>query len=177
MTTQSDEIIMQQVAKGNLDGMTILFDRYHKWIYNFLYKMQPDQALCEDLTQNVFYKAIRYRNSYSGGKFSSWIFKITRNIFSDHIEKQKKISNVAIDHLVIVDEDGKEDLSEELIRLRLVLNRLPLADKELIVLSKYQGLRYKEIADIIGSNETAVKTRIHRILRKMRTLYFEKKAG
>ena len=97
---------MQSVANGNLDAMTILFDRYHEWIYNFFFKMKPDVAFCEDLTQNVFYKALRYRSSYGGGKFASWIFTIARNLFHDQIEKEKHRSNVPVEHLAIVDENG-----------------------------------------------------------------------
>ncbi len=163
---------MQEVSGGNLDAMAILFERYHKWIYNFLYQMEPDEAVCEDLTQNVFYKAMRYRTSYKGGKFSSWIFKITRNVFSDHIKKKKP--NVTLENLVLVEDESKEDLSNEVRRLRIVLNMLPVGDKELIIMSRFQGMKYHQIADVIGSNEIAVKTRVHRIIKKMKTIYFEK---
>ncbi len=173
MKDQSDEIIMQSVANGNLDAMTILFDRYHEWIYNFLYKMKPDAPFCEDLTQNVFYKALRYRSSYSGGKFASWIFTIARNLFHDQIEKEKRRSNVSLDNLAIVDEDSREDLSDEVKRLHAVLNKLKDDEKELIVMSRFQGMKYQQIAEVIGSNETAVKTRIHRVIKKMKSLYFE----
>ena len=173
MKDQSDEIIMQSVANGNLDAMTILFDRYHEWIYNFLYKMKPDAPFCEDLTQNVFYKALRYRSSYSGGKFASWIFTIARNLFHDQIEKEKRRSNVSLENLAIVDEDSREDLSDEVKRLHVVLNKLKEDEKELIVMSRFQGMKYQQIAEVIGSNETAVKTRIHRVIKKMKSLYFE----
>ncbi len=166
---------MHEVASGNLDAMTALFDRYNKWIYNFLFQMAGDCALCEDLTQQVFYKALRYRTSYKGGKFSSWIFKIARNLFTDHIEKQKRYSNVPLDNLVLVDDEDTEDLTEEVRRLRVVLNKLPLEDKEIMVMSRFQGMRYHQIAEVLGSNESAIKTRIHRIMKKMRTLYFENK--
>ncbi|MDC8002977.1 RNA polymerase sigma factor [Aureisphaera galaxeae] len=164
---------MQSVAHGDLDAMTILFDRYHEWIYNFFFKMKPDAAFCEDLTQNVFYKALRYRSSYSGGKFASWIFTIARNLFHDHIEKEKHRSNVPVEQLAIVDEDGKDDRTDEVKRLHLVLNKLKKEEKELIVMSRFQGMKYQQIAEVIGSNETAVKTRVHRVIKKMKTLYFE----
>ena len=57
----TDEELMHDVSKGNLDAMTFLFERYHLRIYNFLFQMVRDKAVCDDLTQNVFYKAIRYR--------------------------------------------------------------------------------------------------------------------
>lgn len=164
---------MQSVANGNLDAMTILFDRYHEWIYNFFFKMKPDVAFCEDLTQNVFYKALRYRSSYGGGKFASWIFTIARNLFHDQIEKEKHRSNIPVEHLAVVDDNGREDLSDEVRRLHVVLNNLKEADKELIVMSRFQGMKYQQIAEVIDSSETAVKTRVHRILKKMKTMYFE----
>lgn len=174
MKNQSDEIIMQSVAEGDLDSMKILFDRYHKWIYNFYFKMKPDVALCEDLTQNVFYKVIRYRHSYKGGNFASWMFTIARNLFNDEMQKHKNRTSVSLDDLQVVAETEEEDQSEEVKRLHVVLNKLPIADKELIVMSRFQGMKYQQIAEVIGSNEIAVKTRIHRILKKIRTLYFQK---
>lgn len=173
MIEQSDEIIMQTVANGNLDAMTVLFDRYHKWVYNFYFNMKPDATLCEDLTQNVFYKVIKYRHSYKGGNFTSWIFTIARNLFNDEMQKEKHRTNVSLDHLYMVAESEKEDRSDKVQRLHLVINKLPLADKELIVMSRFQGMKYQQIAEVTGSNEVAVKTRIHRIIKKMRSLYFQ----
>lgn len=165
---------MQQVAEGNLDAMTFLFERYHKWIYNFFLQMASNEALSEDLTQTVFYKAIRYRTSYRGGKFASWIFTIARNVFTDEYRQQKvRTLEVNEDRLAEIPENGIPDLSEEQRRLQVVLNRLPAQDKEMVVMSRFQGMKYNEIAEIIGSNEIAVKTRMHRIIKKMRTLYFE----
>lgn len=169
---RTDEVIMEEVARGNLDAMTYLFERYHKWVFNFLFQMSPNQALCEDLTQTVFYKVMRYRNSYKGGKFASWIFTIARNVYADHYRKQKSMqSEVSMDG--IAEQSAEEDMSEEHQRLHFVLGRLPVEDKELVVMSRFQGMKYQQIAEIIGSNEGAVKTRVHRIIKKMRTLYFE----
>ena len=81
---------MTIVSEGNLDAMTYIFERYHVRLYNFYYQMVKDVAICEDLTQNVFIKVIRYKHSYKGGKFVSWIFKIARNLFYDHYQAQKK---------------------------------------------------------------------------------------
>lgn len=170
---RTDEVIMEEVARGNLDAMTYLFERYHKWVYNFLFQMSPNQALCEDLTQTVFYKVMRYRNSYKGGKFASWIFTIARNVYADHYRKQKSTqAEVSMDRLAQA-EPEVDNLSEEHERLYYVLGRLPKEDKELVVMSRFQGMKYQQIAEVIGSNEGAVKTRVHRIIKRMRTLYFE----
>lgn len=83
----TDEELMRQVSNGNLDFMRLLYDRYHQWIYNFFIQMIHDKDACEDLMQTTFYKAIKYRKSYKGGKFDSWIFRIARNIGFDFYEQ------------------------------------------------------------------------------------------
>ena len=170
----TDEEIMRRVAEGDLDQLKELFERSQNWIYNFFFQMSPDPALCDDLTQNVFVKVIRYRGSYQGGKFSSWIFTIARNMFADHYRKrQKTAEHVEVESMADLTDDHSHNESDEVVHLRKVIQQLPLADRELIVMSKYQGMKYQEIAEQIGSNENAVKTRIHRIVKRMRTLYFE----
>lgn len=173
MKLPTDEALMHEVASGNLDAMTFIFERYHKWVYNFFFQMAGNEALCEDLTQTVFYKVMRYRSSYKGGKFASWIFTIARNVFTDQYRKQKGTqSEVRLEQLPNMEEDGQEQ-NENHERLHYVLNRLDLEERELVVMSRFQGMKYQQIAEIIGSNEGAVKTRIHRVIKKLRTLYFE----
>jgi RNA polymerase sigma-70 factor (ECF subfamily) len=165
---------MQEVSEGNLDAMTLLFERYHTWIYNFLFQMIRDTAVCEDLTQNVFYKAIRYRGSYKGGKFASWIFSIARNLSADYFENLKKQREVLnLESVVSIAAESCVETNEEVQKLYVVLDKLPIADKELVVMNRLQGMKYREIAVVLDSTEIAVKTKMHRILKKLRTLYFE----
>jgi len=170
----TDEELMHDVAGGNLDAMTFIFERYHLRIFNFLVQMTRDKEVAEDLTQNVFYKVIRYRTSYNGGQFVSWIFKIARNLFSDYYHKQKKmqsdttIENV-MDSAVVTSEQKTDDLNH----LQLALSRLKIEERELIVMNRIQGMRYDKIAEITGSSEGAVKVKVHRIIKKLRSVYFE----
>ena len=170
----TDEELMHDVSRGNLDAMTFLFERYHLRIYNFLFQMIRDKAVCDDLTQNVFYKAIRYRTSYKGGKFVSWIFKIARNIFSDYYQKQKREqSNVIIEQMADQDVESVTDKTEEIAHLYNAMEGLKVEEKELVVMNRIQGIKYDRIAEITGSSEGAVKVKIHRIINKLRTVYFE----
>ena len=170
----TDEELMQIVSGGNLDAMTAIFDRYHVRLYNFYYQKIKDVAICEDLTQNVFLKVIKYKHSYKGGKFVSWIFKIARNLFYDHYQEQKKTQPFEdIDDVSSELNDETVEKQEEVSHLMKVLNNLNDKDKELIVMNRIDGIKYEQIAEIIGSNTTAVKTKIHRIVNKLRTNYFE----
>jgi len=165
---------MQTVSEGNLDAMTYIFERYNVRLYNFYYQMVKDVAICEDLTQNVFLKVIKYKHSYKGGKFASWIFKIARNLFYDHYQEQKKTQAFEdIDDVTGELDEETIEKEEEVSHLMRVLNNLNEKDKELIVMNRINGIKYEQIAEIVGSNTTAVKTKIHRIVQKLRTNYFE----
>ncbi len=164
------------VSNGNLDMMSILFERYHVRIYNFLLKMTRDRDISQDITQEVFYKAIKYRNSYKKGKFSSWIYTIARNIFSDHYQKQKNKDQRLDDIQYKTEEQGNNGIetNETKEQLHLALEKLSPSDKELIVMNRYQGIKYQEIAEIIGSTEGAVKTKVHRAIHKLKEHYLQK---
>src|ERR1043166_6246483 len=81
---------MEAVKNGELQQASFLFDRYHKRIFNFLRQLSNDTMLAEDLTQNVFLRLIKYRNSYrEGNRFQSWIYQMARNVFADHYQSNK----------------------------------------------------------------------------------------
>ena len=71
---------MLLVKEGHLSELTALFDRYQVNLYNFFLRLTADRAASQDLTQNLFYRLIRYRQSYdpSHGSFRSWIYRIDR---------------------------------------------------------------------------------------------------
>lgn len=163
---------MSMVAKDDLDYMRILYERYHQWIYNFFIQMIHDSDTCEDLMQTTFYKAIKYRKSYQGGKFNSWIFRIARNLSYDHFKTQKKRydhEERTEVHLLKEDEDKHDDI----LKLQLVMKKLNPEEREIIVLSRFQEMRYLQIAEILGSTENAVKIKAHRALKKLKKLFFE----
>ena len=174
MKLLSDEELMRIVSEGNLDAMTYIFERYHIRLYNFYYQKVKDIDVCEDLTQNVFLKVIKYKHSYKGGKFVSWIFKIARNLFYDHYQEQKKTASFEdIDTITGELDEEIIEKEEEVSHLMKVLNNLNEKDKELIIMNRIDGIKYEQIAEIVGSNTIAVKTKIHRIVQKLRTNYFE----
>jgi len=168
----SDEILMQKVAEGNLDVLKVLFDRHHKHVYNFLYKMSGDSMLSEDLTQDVFYKLIKYRSSYKNGSFVSWLFTIARNSLKSHFSRNHKYH----DGLEVLeyksDGEGDENL-EDYSQLQQALNRLDPEDRELVILNRYKEIRYEELAEIMGSTPGAMKTKVCRILKKLKKIYLE----
>lgn len=171
MKELADEELMSKVAKGNLDILKILFERHHVHVYNFLYKMSRDKMLSEDITQEVFYKLMKYRSSYNNGKFVSWLFTIARNCMKTHfrqrVESQENIDDY--DYKLEADEEKTEDYSH----LQVALAKLDPSDRELIILNRFQEIKYAELAEIVDSTPGAVKTKVSRALKKLKVIYFD----
>ena len=173
METLSDEMIMQKVSEGNLDLLKVLFDRHHKHVYTFLYKMSGDRMLAEDLTQDVFYKLIKYRGTYNNGSFMSWMFTIARNNLKTHYTRNHKAHD-DIEVLAYKAVEEENEVSENNAHLQYALSQLDPYDRELVILNRYQEIRYEDLAEIMGSTPGAVKTRVCRILKKLKNIYLER---
>lgn len=183
MKEVGDELLMISVKGGILDALTPLFDRYHCKLYSFFLRLTFDRELSKDLTQNVFYRILKYRQGYREEyKFRSWMYQIARNVMADHYEKEKNQikDNVSIDRLSgawpevemgqneIETERDKSEMKRTLYR---ALSKLPADQREIIILSRFQGLKYDEIAEITGSSVGAIKVKAHRIIIKLREIY------
>jgi len=174
----TDEAIMEAVKDGDLQQMSLLFDRYHKRIFNFLARMTMDRDVAEDLTQNVFMRLIKYRTSYRHGlRFQSWIYQVSRNVFSDHYQANKnkssnfidveKVSDVVADRDETMDQDEREEL------LHRSLAMLDDEQREVLVLTRFQQLKYEEVAVIMETTVANIKVKVHRAIAKLREHYFE----
>ena len=167
---------MLAIATGKLELLSILFDRYNIRIYNFFNKMVQNKMVSEDLTQDVFIKVIKYRTSYKNGNFAAWIYTIARNIFSSHYQKTKKERSNTFDDDKLDNNETlvSESNQDELEHLQQALLKLSNSDRELIVMHRFQEIKYEQIAQIIGSNENTVKVKVHRALKKLKEIYFQK---
>jgi len=174
----TDEMIMEAVKKGDLQQVTPLFQRHYKRIFNFLARMTGDRALAEDLTQNVFLRLIKYRSSYKEGlRFQSWMYQMARNVFSDHYQasKKKPAGSIAIEKVQenLDDGDGSHQLLEQEEILRKSLAMLPEDQRELLVLARFQHMKYEEVAVIMNTSVANVKVKVHRAIAKLREYYFQ----
>ena len=174
----SDEKIMLKVKDGYLSELTELFDRYHVKLYNFFLKLTFDKAASEDLTQTLFYRLIKYRHSFKStdGSFKSWIYQAARNVHIDFCKENQKHS----DRFKSMDEkhdniSGTDDTYNEwdFEKLDKALAQLNPDEREIIVLSRYQGLKYEEISRIKDISVAAIKVQVHRAMKHLRILYFK----
>lgn len=174
----TDEQIMEAVKNGDLQQVSLLYERYYSRIFNFLARMTMDRNLGEDLTQNVFLRLLKYRNTYREGmRFQSWIYQMARNAFADHYQAHKnrfsqyveveKISNKASTAIEDMEQSEKEEL------LNRSMARLSEEQRELLVLTRYQHMKYEEVAVIMDTTVANIKVKVHRAIAKLREYYFE----
>ncbi len=172
MEALTDESLMQEVANGDLEVLKVLFERHNIHVYNFLYKMTRDQMLSEDLTQDAFYKVLKYRASYNNGNFVSWLFTIARNGLHTHFRKNREYATDLgpLENQLVEEQSEK---NEDCTQLQLAMEKLDDSDKEILILNRYREIKYAELAIIVGSTEGAVKTKVNRALKKLKAIYFE----
>ena len=178
MKQLTDEQLMNNVKNGDLDAMTPLFEKYHMRLYNFFIRLTGNRATSQDLTQNVFRRILTYRNSYNSNKnFRTWMYQIARNIHIDHVNKNKMmISDFNKPEQFQYDQENAVEEMEYQSREKALYEALALMSpeqREIIELSRFQGLRYKEISEITGNSIGAIKVKVHRAIKKLRELYFE----
>ena len=174
----TDEMIMEAVKHGDLQQASLLFERYNKRIYNFLARMTMDRALAEDLTQNVFLRIIKYRSSYRDGlRFQSWIYQVARNIFSDHYQanKNKYADFIEVEKISDHTPDPAESqmLEEQEKLLARSMAMLNEEQREVLVLTRFQHMKYEEVAIIMDTTVANIKVKVHRAITKLREHYFE----
>ena len=175
----SDNKLMLKVKAGDIDKLGLLFERHKKLLFGYFYKLTGSRDASEDLVQNVFVRILKFRKQFRGeGKFSTWMYSIARNELADHFKKQKRRPETATFYAWRDDiaEDSLNSGIEKERRLKLVeesLVKLSSEKRELLIMSRYQGLKYKEIAEVYKASEGAIKVKIFRALNELRQIFHE----
>ena len=171
----SDQELMRIVQGGDYSPASEIYDRYSGRIYNFAFRFLKNAEAAEDATQEVFVKMLRHANQFQGdAKLSTWLFSITANWCRDYLRKADNKTKESDDVLVTlpapIDSSPERNLEqrENEQRVRRALGTLTPEQREAILLSRYQGLSYAEIAQIAGCSEGAVKTRVFRAMETLK---------
>jgi RNA polymerase sigma-70 factor (ECF subfamily) len=178
----TDIQLMESVREGKVEKLAILFERHHVPVFNFFLRLTGNRSISEDLVQEVFYRILNYRATYKGqSKFTTWMYQIARNAHIDFLRKKKEEYPL--------DDQWNESPSPELspdeqlqkgqdvFLMREALSKLPLKKREILILSRYQDLKYKEIADLLGCQIGTVKAHVHRAIKDLGKIYLELSGG
>ena len=168
---------MKRVQEGDFNKMGLLYERHHQALFAYFYRCTADKGKSEDLVQNLFIRLLKYRRGFTGkGQFSYWMFATARNLWIDEYRKKDPIGQGRTLHQIPEREDQSPNSYQRLEQderhemLRKALDQLTPEKKEAIVLSRFNGLKYQEIAEIAQCTENAIKSRIQRGLLELKEI-------
>lgn len=170
----SDEELMSQVRNGIGEMLGVLFERYHVPLFNFYLKLSGNRPLSEDLVQEVFFRILKYRHSYRPDTpFRAWMYQIARNARLDHLRKRRPETSWEPEMSPAVEPVDTAQQSQETALLRTALMQISEDKREALVLSRFQDLKYEEIAQMLGCEVGTVKTRVHRAMQELREIFHQ----
>tara|TARA_R110002049_G_C9178388_1_gene563372 strand:+ start:1824 stop:2399 length:576 start_codon:yes stop_codon:yes gene_type:complete len=176
----SDEDLVKTIVKTN-DTLLFekLYDRYAVLVYNKCFGFAKDADEAKDLTQDVFLKLFVKLASFKGkSKFSTWLYAFTYNHCVNYVTRNtaKKFEKQSVDYTDI--ENFSDDIDDDASFLDMKVDKLKIAlemispEEKMILLLKYQDfLSIKDIEDVLGIGESAVKMRVKRAKDKLVTVY------
>jgi RNA polymerase sigma-70 factor (ECF subfamily) len=162
--------LMDRVRKGDESAFEELVSRHYHSVYNLAKRFLLDASNAEDVTQEVFLRVFRAAKTYTAkAKFSTWLYTITKNLCFNELRKKRSVNILSIEdemlpELPSVDYSPVSRLEKEEIRARVLdaVRALPANLRVAVLLLKYHGLSYEEVAEILGCTVNAVKLRVHR---------------
>jgi len=178
MKQPSDEALMLALKGGDQAAFEELYRRYRNRLYAFLIRYTGDPSSAQDLFQETFLRVFRDRARYEPrAAFATWLFTIARNLFLDSVKRagtpgtfmEPETATLSIPDPTpgpletLAQEEGEAVL-------RRAVASLAEEDRAILLLSRFEGMRYAQIGQILGISEGAVKVRAHRALLTLRRM-------
>lgn len=160
---------------GKKEGLESLYLKYTNDVYRFLLYLSKNSQVAEDLTQDTFYKAYLFLDSYADEGIRSWLFKVARNAFIDwqrREKKQKLEESSVLEELSDVGNNPEDKylLKEALDEWFFLIKKLPEKQRKVVLLKDYLGLSYREIEESLKISASDVKVSLFRGRKKLKEL-------
>ena len=180
----SDAEVMLRVTAGDDSAFDYLVEKYRRPMVSFMYRMTHNQAVAEELAQEVFLRVYRSRKGYAASaKFTTWLYRIATNLAVNHArdtKHERPENTVNIDEpdadtgmTVDVADSGlnAEQIilrRERLAAIRSQVEALPERQRMAVLMHKYQNMDYREIAGVLKLSESATKSLLFRAYETLR---------
>src|ERR1700691_5281473 len=180
----SDAAIMLRVAAGDESGFNYLVEKHYRAMIHFLFRMVRNQAVAEELAQEVFLRVYRSRESYRAeAKFTTWLYRIATNLAVNHARDTRHERSAQTIYLDAPDEetgstpdvaDDEPSVEQRLMRdermaaIRKHVMELPERQRMAVLMHKYQGMDYRQIGDVLKLSESATKSLLFRAYQTLR---------
>ncbi len=179
-----DAAIMLRVAAGDESCFNYLVGKYHRAMIHFLFRMVHNQAVAEELAQEVFLRVYRSRESYRAeAKFTTWLYRIATNLAVNHARDTRHERAARTIFLDAPDEEtgttpdvadnepsAEQQLmtDERMAAIRTHVMALPERQRMAVLMHKYQGMDYRQIGEVLKLSESATKSLLFRAYQTLR---------
>ena len=183
-TELTDADVMLRVKAGDDAAFDYLVEKFRRPIVSFMYRMAHNQAVAEELAQEVFLRVYRSRHTYAAeAKFTTWLYRIATNLGVNHARDSKADR---VDQTVSIDEHDEDtglaiDVAdphitaeqailrrERLAAIRRHVENLPERQRMAVLMHKYQNMDYRQIAEVLKLSESATKSLLFRAYETLR---------
>lgn len=180
----SDAEVMLELRAGNMAAFDVLLAKYRKPIMSFMYRMVHNQAVAEELAQEVFLRVYRSRETYRAeARFSTWLYRIATNLGVNHARNTKNERSAPAVYLDEPDAesgttpdvaDARPTVEDTMLRrerlqaIREHVLALPERQRTAVLMHKYEGLDYKQIGEVLKLSESATKSLLFRAYQTLR---------
>ena len=176
-----DAVLMVQVCGGDEPSFETLIERHRGTVVNHLYRLVRDRAVAEDLAQDVFLRVYRFRHRYQPeAKFTTWLFRITTNVALNwRRDTRREAAHLRLDasshearRIQVLDQNPRVDqqlLAEHRANeIREAIETLPPKQLAAVLMHKYEGMDYVQIADVLDCSIPALKSLLFRAYETLR---------
>lgn len=179
-----DAKLMLEFARGNTSAFEQILKKYKRLVINIAYRFIQNRAEAEDIAQEVFLRVYDSAKKYKPkAKFSTWIYKITANICLNKFRSKKYIQTLSLDKPIsaagneviiqITDttyvhpsvDTEKKELNQ---LVKEAISSLPINQRMVVILQKYEGLSYREISEVMGCSTSAVDSLLQRAKKNLK---------
>jgi len=180
----TDAAIMLRVRDGDEAAFNYLIEKYQRAIVHFMFRMVHNQAVAEELAQEVFLRVYRSRASYRAeAKFTTWLYRIATNLGVNHArdnKHEKAAQNLYLDQPDAETgttpdvADSRSNVEQDLVRqerlraIRQHVMALPERQRNAVLMHKFQEMDYKQIGEVLKLSESATKSLLFRAYQTLR---------
>lgn len=179
---EDDARLMLRVREGDDSSFALLLDRHRRPVVRFMYRMVQNQAVSEELAQEVFLRVYRSRERYEpAAKFTTWLYRISMHVALNWIRNRKsERAQTSLDHGPIQGkevqvDDGHPTTEQDLLyqarlqEIRSAVESLPEKQRAAVLMHKFEELDYSSIAKALGCSESALKSLLFRAYETLRS--------